>query len=329
MNVRITHLDGSLPNLALMRLSAWHKKLGHTVFFTQESTRTIFEPQKYDAVYGSSIFKFSQKKTAMFLRSFPNALLGGTGTEGSATIEDITGTVDLRPDYDVYPEFNHSLGFTQRGCRFKCKFCVVPKKEGENQGVSSIIDIYRGEPYPRNILLLDNDFFGQEEWQKRISEIRDGKFKVCFSQGINVRTISEGEAEALASIEYRDTKFERKRIYTAWDNLEDEEVFFRGIAHLEKSGISPKQVMAYMLVGFSPRETWERIWHRFFRMVDVGIQPYPMVFDRSREDLLCFQRWVVGRYYQFIPWDKYDKSTKSQESLDAYNSVFSSSKKNN
>jgi hypothetical protein len=43
-----------------------------------------------------------------------------------------------------------------------------------------------------------------------------------------------------------------------------------------------------------------------------------MVYDRSRADLLCFQRWVITGLYRFVPWDEYRRATKSDESLVAY-----------
>ena len=39
-------------------------------------------------------------------------------------------------DYKIYPDFEHSIGFSQRGCRLKCKFCVVScciRKEGKRE----------------------------------------------------------------------------------------------------------------------------------------------------------------------------------------------------
>ena len=56
-------------------------------------------------------------------------------------------------------------------------------------------------PYPRKLHLLDNDFFGHESWRNHIREIIDGNFRVCLSQGINVRMITTETAEALASIQ--------------------------------------------------------------------------------------------------------------------------------
>jgi hypothetical protein len=195
---------------------------------------------------------------------------------------------------------------------------VVPQKEGKNRSFHTIADIWRGQGHAKNLHLLDNDFFGQAEWRQRVQELRDGKFRVCLNQGINVRLIDDEAAEALSTIEYRDDQFQKRTLYTAWDNIGDERIFFAGIDRLERAGIPPKNVMAYMLVGFDIAETWDRIWYRFNLMVERGIRPYPMVFDRNRVDLLSWQRWVLTGLYRIVKWDEYRRSTKSKESVDAY-----------
>ena len=319
-DVRITQLDGKLPNLALMRISQWHRNQGDSIHFTRSPYRDLFEPKQYDAVYGSAIFAFSNKRVERFIAEFPNATIGGTGTASTETVEGVLPAASGY-DYSIYPDYKPSIGFTQRGCRLACKFCVVPAKEGKPSFAGSIADIWRGPGHPKKIHLLDNDFFGQNGWQERIEEIRGGGFKVCLNQGINVRLIDDTAAAALASIEYRDDQFKQRRLYTAWDNLKDEGVFMQGIDTLERHGIPPKNVMAYMLIGYDKRETWERIWHRFNAMVERGVMPYPMVYGRSRADLVCFQRWVLTGLYRIVPWGDYRRSTKSRDSVEAWSAM--------
>jgi len=321
VRVRLVQLDGKLPNLAIMKLARWHLDNGDTIHVTRRIFPDLFEPH-YDRVYGSAIFKFSENKIALFRQQWPEGILGGTGTGLPITVEQLIGRPYESYDYSGYPDFTPSIGFTQRGCRFGCKFCVVRQKEGGPQSVNSIYDIWRGDPWPRKLHILDNDFFGVPEWRDRIREIQDGKFRVCLSQGINVRTITEEAAAALASIRYRDTKFTKRRLYTAWDNLGDENKFYAGVARLEAAGIPPSHLRAYMLIGFDRTETWPRIWYRFRRMVDHGIEPYPMVYDRARKDLLCFQRWVIRGLYRTIPWRAYKRSTKTEASLRGWELVY-------
>lgn len=310
MRVRLTQLDGKLPNLALMRLSHWHKSRGDEVYFTRDISCGRDEVP-YNVVYGSAIFQFSADRVERFKSHWSGALVGGTGSNLSMSLNQYLGEDEEHYDYDIYPDFKPSIGFTQRGCRLRCKFCVVPQKEGKNRGVNTIENIWRGEGHPRQLHLLDNDFFGQPDWRTKVKDIRDGNFKVCLNQGINVRLIDDEAAEALASIEYRDMRFQRRRVYTAWDNLKDENIFFRGIDRLERAGISPKKVMAYMLVGYDPSETWQRIFHRFNRMTEIGILPYPMVYDAiARPDLKAFQKWAVMGFYRFVPWNDFDDPRK-------------------
>ena len=320
MRVRLTQIDGKLPNLALMKLAHWHRLCGDEVVFTRQAHRDLLEGD-YDRVYGSAIFGFSAAKVARFRAAWPYAIIGGTGSTTQATVEQIIGRDEYEHyDYTLYPKFEPSIGFTQRGCRLSCKFCVVPAKEGKARSLNTIAAIWRGPGHKKQLHLLDNDFFGQpeQEWQARIREIRDGGFKVCLNQGINVRHLSPAAAEAIASVEYRDDDFQERRLYTAWDNLKDEGVFFRGIDMLEAAGIPPKHVMAYMLVGWDKRETWERIWQRFDRMVARGVQPYPMVYDTRAIDpagyrhLKQFQRWVVTGLYRAVPFSDYDAGRKAK-----------------
>ena len=97
---------------------------------------------------------------------YPDAIIGGTGWDDSETalkVEDI-GIHTQEYDYSFYPRFRDSIGYTQRGCRMKCSFCCVPRKEGGISKAGTVYDIWRGDPYPRHLLLLDNDFFGEERW---------------------------------------------------------------------------------------------------------------------------------------------------------------------
>ena len=81
MEVRLTHIDGKLPNLALMKLAHWHRAQGDGVTLARTPSPSMFEPI-YDLVYGSSIFEWSSGKVVRALgEAFPDAVIGGTGTD--------------------------------------------------------------------------------------------------------------------------------------------------------------------------------------------------------------------------------------------------------
>jgi hypothetical protein len=118
----------------------------------------------------------------------------------------------------------------------------------------------------------------------------------------------------------------RRRLYTAWDNLGDEELFFRGVDMLERHGIAARHLLASMLVGYDRRETSGRVLYRFRRMTERGIRPFPMIYggrDRNlplgnapacleRRTLAEFQRWAVRRYYTVVDFADYDVSVRDR-----------------
>lgn len=298
MKVLLLHLDGKLPNIALMRLAAHYA--GDEVVLRHGGERKLWD-EPWDRVYASAIFLKTRPAIERVLREFPGAVVGGTGHDIGRSLEQY-GITTKRQDYSVYPDFRESIGFTQRGCRLRCSFCVVPQKEGAMIGDQSIYDIWRGDPWPRDLILLDNDFFGQPEWRKRHREILDGHFRVAFAQGINARFLDDEAAEAMAAMDYRACNMRVRRIYTAWDNRKDEKRLFDGLNRLVKHGVKPDEIMVYILCGYWPGETQADREYRRAKLREFGARPYPMPYARTPE-LIGFQRWVVGAYDKRIPWN--------------------------
>lgn len=256
--ILLAELDGSLPNIALMRIAAHHRALGDEIVFRRVRHpnavgRSMFD-EPYHRIYASCIFEKTRPLAKAFKQQFPEALIGGTGWDLALSLDDV-GIKTREQDYSLYPKFASSIGFLQRGCRLRCPFCVVPKKEGDAVHEQTVDDLYRGCPHPRKLVLLDNDFFGNPQWRERVDELREGKFRVAFSQGINARFLTPESAQALASLNYRENAMKKKRLYTAWDNRKDESRLFRGLGHLVEAGVRPSHIMIYMLIGYWAGET--------------------------------------------------------------------------
>jgi hypothetical protein len=313
MKILLLQLDGKLPNLALMRISFHHRSLGDSVTIKRPMNKRspeldaavvgqqfLGDDGAYDRVYASAIFARSLPLVDLVRKIYPQSIVGRTGVDEKVSLENI-GITTRSLDYSIYPDFNFSMGFTQRGCRLKCPFCVVPRKEGAVVAEGTVWNIYRGEPWPRRLILLDNDFFGQPEWRERIDEIREGNFEICFSQGINARILTEEIAEAISHVRYMNDSFTSKRLYTAWDNRKDENRLFRGLEMLASHGIKPSSIMVYILIGYWPGETLEGWEYRRAKLRAFGAVPYPMPFVRT-EETVAFYRWVVGAHDKRIPW---------------------------
>lgn len=315
MTVLLLQLDGRLPNLALMRLASHHRALGHDVTLRRAGNLRApilrdVEPNLGDPawthVYASTIFESTRPVAERVRQVYPHAIIGGTGWDVASSLEAIGVTTETL-DFSDYPRFRQSIGFTQRGCRLRCSFCVVPRKEGGVRAVGTIWDLWRGDPWPRELLLLDNDFFGQPSWRERIEEMRAGRFKVSFNQGINARMLTDETAEAIASVDYRADDMVSKRIYTAWDNRKDEARLFAGLEALVRYGVKPDHIMVYMLIGYWPGETHEERDHRRARLRAFGAKPYPMCYVHTRE-LRGYQRWVIWGYDKTVSWEDWTRS---------------------
>lgn len=319
MNILLVQLDGKLPNIALMRIAAHHRALGDEVTLRHGGERGLWDAD-WDKVYGSAIFEKSMPAVERLFHEYPGAIVGGTGYDVTSSLES-HGIATTNQDYSIYPDFRESIGFTQRGCRLKCSFCVVPRKEGSVREVGSIYDLWRGDPWPRDLHILDNDFFGQPRWRERIAEIRDGSFRVSFSQGINARCLTEEAAEAIASVNYQSANFNKRRVYTAWDNLPDEGNLFAGLSRLVKYGVKPGHITVYMLIGYWPGETAEARDYRRAKLREFGCDPYPMPFVRTTE-LIGFQRFVVDHYDKRWSWKQFAAAGYRPERLNSDQPTF-------
>lgn len=310
----LLQLDGKLPNHALLRLSAHLKNQGHAVTFRRISNPRSIESglwDDFDAVYASAIFDWTRPLCERLLEIYPHAVIGGSGWSRTATLEAI-GVAGHEKDYSIYPGYLNSIGYTQRGCRLKCDFCVVPQMEGKVKAAEPFLSIWRGDPYPRNVVLMDNDFFGLPTWRESIAAMRDGGFKVSFNQGVNSRLFDEESAAAIASVQYYDSDFTTRTIYTAWDNTAHERLLFRGLNALVKNGVRPDNITVYMLIGKGDSPT-DREYRRA-RLREFGCRPFPMPLVRTPE-LVGFQRWVVRRADLMMTWAEYSKANFRPEDV--------------
>ena len=129
MKIGLYDVDSKIPNLALMKLSAWHKKQGDEV-------ELYFPLKKYDKIYASQIFTWSKPQ-------YKFNELGGSGSEKWETVLP-NGIEHIYPDYLLY-HCEYAMGFTSRGCIRNCPFCIVRKKEGLIHATNDIYEFWNGQ----------------------------------------------------------------------------------------------------------------------------------------------------------------------------------------
>ncbi len=289
--IALYDVDSKIPNLALMKISAYHKQLGDQV----ESYLPLMIDQ-YDRIYASKIFSDSDGTGLNVGRMW----IGGTGWNLERTLPEEIEAMD--PDYTFYG-FDHSLGFTMRGCRFNCSFCVVPEKEGKPKSNNTINEIWTNRSSDF-LILLDNDFFGNPEWQDRIDEIKEYNLRVCFSQGLNIRIITKAQAESLVDLRFRNLKATKKQMHFAWDRIKDEQKIIRGINTCLNAGLLPNQMAFFVLIGYD--STQDEDYHRVMLLRNMGCDPYVMPYNRNDHYQRRFARWVNHKaIFKSVEWKNY------------------------
>ena len=135
-NVLLWHLDGRLPNLALMRLAAHHRVLGDTVELRRgPPSRLLWD--RPTRVYGSLLFTRSRPLGERLRALYPDAILGGTGWDATHTMSQV-GIPEMGPlDYTLYPGYPHSLGYTQLcvGHIFSFRRCGLCMQLGSHDAI--------------------------------------------------------------------------------------------------------------------------------------------------------------------------------------------------
>lgn len=106
MKIALVDVDGRrFPNLALMRLSAWHKARGDSVEWWSGFTH-------YDRVYQSKVFTFTPDFDTVI--DADEIINGGTGYRDYTSLPpEVEATL---PDYSIYPWYDRAVGFLTRGC---------------------------------------------------------------------------------------------------------------------------------------------------------------------------------------------------------------------
>lgn len=293
--IGLIQVDGDLPNLALMQIAGYHESRGDQVEWYAGS---LFA-HGYDHIYASQIFAFSEPPQVPPGVSYS---IGGTGIDFKNKLPDAIASSP--PSWSIYPEFNRHLGFSMKGCRFACKFCCVPQKEGRPRPESPIDDILTNPRGGNRLILLDNDFFGGPQWRENLLRIIHLRLRVCFVQGLNIRIITDEQAELLAQCNFQSADFTHKYLTFAWDRYRDGERIFAGIQRCERAGIEPKQMQFFVLIGFdtTPAEDLDRVT----RLRDLGCMPYVMPYNKFNPYQAAFSRWVNHRaIFKTVEWADY------------------------
>lgn len=281
MLIGLIDVDGhNFPNLALMKISAWHKAKGDTVEWCIPMCH-------YDIVYQSKVFDDTYSPDIDWIPSADEIIKGGTGYGLENKLPD--EIEHIYPDYSIYPELTKdtAFGFLTRGCPRGCEFCIVAGKEGrKSYKVADLSEFWRGQ---KHIELLDPNLLACKDRFELLDQLIDSRAIVNFNQGLDIRFTNEEVAHKLNQIRV-------KRLHFAWDNPEDDLVpYFKRFTEAYKRKSCATKVV-YVLTNFN--STMEQNLHRIYTLRDLGYDPYVMVYDKPHapKEIKQLQRWVNSKF---------------------------------
>ena len=130
MEIGLIDVDShNFPNLALMKLSSYHKSKGDNVEWWNGL-------KHYDRVYQSKVFDSTYTKDNEFCVMADEIVKGGTGYDLKNRLPD--EIEHAYPDYSLYNIKSTAYGFLTRGCPRHCPFCIVSEKEGNTHTVADL-----------------------------------------------------------------------------------------------------------------------------------------------------------------------------------------------
>lgn len=292
------NVDKPFPNIPLMKLSAWHKNLGDSVEWYDSS-------KFYDLVYVSKVFSFSPDypdeinatKVVFGGSGFAIEMVNGKEVYHKEKDPSLPPEVErMYPDYDLYGITDTAYGFITRGCPRGCDFCHVEKMQGRKPySVAKLSDFWRGQ---KNIVLLDPNITAYRGWKEVFQQLIDSDAMVDFSQGLDIRCMTDEKAEMLKRIKV-------KNVHFAWDRYEDSKFIIPRLERFrEITGWSRSKVSVYVLVNFNTNI--DQDLERIMKIKSLNFQPYVMRYNKASirrgSEINALARWV-----NFVPlfW-KYD-----------------------
>ena len=264
--VGLLSVDSDYPNLALMKISRYHRLKGDTVEW--------YNPlDHYDKVYSAKVFSFTPDYG--YYINADSVEFGGTGYDLE---KKLPRDIDLiQPDYSIYPQIDSktAYGFITRGCPNRCKWCVVPNKEGK---ISPYMDVEEIAIDGRNnLILMDNNVLASDYGITQIEKIVNRKYRVDFNQGLDARLVTPEIAHLLSKVEWI------KRIRFGCDTTGQIDDCERAISLLEKNGFKGEFFFYCILLddfeeSFSRVNHWKKRGGRFY----PHCQPYRDVNNHNQ-----------------------------------------------
>ena len=279
MKIGLIDVDGhNYPNLALMKISAYHKAKGDSVEWWWGFCH-------YDRVYMSKVFDDTYTADMPEPLNADEIIKGGTGYGLDNRLpEEIE---HMLPDYTLYPELTRdtAYGFLTRGCPNACPFCIVSCKEGRiSNKVSDLSEWWNGQ---KNIVLMDPNILACRDHMDLLNQLAVSGAWVDINQGLDARLLTRENIDVLKRIKLKEVHF-------AWDLMKNSKRIIDGLNLWKRYGKKNRHGewgTVYVLTNFNT--SMAENLYRIYKLRDMGFAPYVMVYDKPHapQEVRHLQRW--------------------------------------
>lgn len=281
----------SFPNLALMKISAWHKKQGDTVEWWIPTIH-------YDRVYSSKIFDFTPEDPYLPL----DTIRGGTGYRDLPMDNALPSKIDnMYPDYSIYPDCDYAIGYLTRGCPNHCRWCIVPKKEGLVRPYRDWREIVR--PDTDRLILMDNNILACDHGIMQLDSLIGCGYRIDLNQGMDARLVTDDVACILSRLKW--IRF----IRFSCDQKSQIEPIRNTIELLDKYGVKPYRIFIYLLVTVDLADASERVealkGYKAINLYAQAERNERLSVVPNEGQLEFAQRYIYGGSYRSETWEEY------------------------
>ena len=281
----------TFPNLALMKISAYHKLIG-------DQTEWWNPLKRYDRIYSSKVFDFTPEDPYLPAE----AIRGGTGYRDIPVNQTLPSEIDdMYPDYSVYPECDYAVGYLTRGCIRNCRWCIVPKKEGKIRPYRKWQEIVRHDT--DKLILMDNNILASGYGIQQLEGLIGSGYRIDLNQGMDARLMNDDTALILSRLTWI------RHIRFSCDQKSQIDPVRKTVELLGKYGVRPYRIFIYLLVTDDIEDAAERVealkgftginlYAQAERNERIGIIP-------NKYQLEFAQRYIYGGCYRKETWDEY------------------------
>ena len=185
----------------------------------------------------------------------------------------------------------------------------MEKKEGRcSIKVADLKEFWNGQ---KKIVLLDPNILACKDWKELLQQLIDSGSWVDFSQGLDIRLMTEEKAMMLSRMKI-------KEIHFAWDRYSDKEMIlpkFELFSRCFPRIMKGNKVFVYTIVNFDT--TIEQDLERIYTLREMGYWAYVMVYDKEHCDPIYkkLQRWVNMRstFAKVERFEDYMKKTENEK----------------